>query len=79
MGSLEVIIAWDNPLASLPEGLCEAVGLMALDLSKTQMAVLPKNIGKLTSLMLINVTEAKVSDAEIKRIKEALPKVDVQK
>ncbi|MGN0890983.1 MAG: leucine-rich repeat domain-containing protein [Candidatus Spyradenecus sp.] len=60
-----------NPLAALPESW--GAGLEMLDLSRTALTQLPRDLAPWRSLRLLNLTRCPLSEAERDRIEAALP------
>ena len=60
-----------NPIAALPEDWGQ--GLKMLDLSRTNLETLPRDLAPWRSLRLLNLTRCPLSEAERDRIEAALP------
>lgn len=60
-----------NPITALPKGW--GAGLEMLDLSRTALTQLPRDLAPWRSLRLLNLTRCPLSEAERDRIEAALP------
>lgn len=66
-----------NPLKEIPDWLAQKSGLDNLSFSRTLVTKLPDDLSAWKSLRSLQLGELKIAAAEMKRIREALPKVAV--
>jgi Leucine-rich repeat (LRR) protein len=67
----------ENQLSTLPKEIAKLKNLQKLDLSGNQLSTLPKEIAKLKNLKELYLGGNPISDEEMQRIQELLPKCEI--
>jgi TonB family protein len=78
LSKLEVIHVGGNQIPTLPPAINLLTKLESLYLQNNKLQTLPEEVFQLPKLKLLHLGGNPLSDAERKRIKERLPKVDVR-
>ncbi len=66
-----------NQLTQLPSQIGELKNLQTLDLTYNQLTILPVKIANLTALQTLNLQGNPISEQEIAKIRQYLPKCSI--